>query len=142
LEEPLSESRPRVLIAGTPPAIDKLSAILGTGFEVLGAQSVGEALGRVDADIDLILCNVRFDDSRMFDFLQALKERPHRAPVICCRVFPPKFSPPVRQAIDMAVKALEVTEFVDLQELEQQLGGAPAGEKLRELVQAHLPAHS
>lgn len=62
-----------MLIAGTQQAIEVLQGVLGRDFEVLSATSIHEALYLLVPRVDLILCNVRFDDSRMFEFLHALQ---------------------------------------------------------------------
>jgi hypothetical protein len=139
VEAVVNDIRPRVLLAGTAEAIEKFQALLGAEVEIIPARSVREALACADGDIDLILCNVRFDDSRMFDFLQALNKRPaaRRAPVICCRVLLHTL-PGVHHAVEMALEALGVAAFVDLAKLAQRDGAAAAEEKLREIVMAHL----
>jgi hypothetical protein len=131
--------RRRVLVAGTQDAIDAARAALGEELELAAAYSVAEALQQVAGGVELVLCNVRFDDSRMFDFLQALNKRPaaRRAPVICCRVLLHTL-PGVHHAVEMALEALGVAAFVDLAKLAQRDGAAAAEEKLREIVMAHL----
>jgi response regulator RpfG family c-di-GMP phosphodiesterase len=78
----------RVLVAGTQDVVDAARAALGEDLELAAAYSVAEALKHVEGGVDLVLCNVRFDDSRMFDFLGALNAMPRarRLPVVCCRV--------------------------------------------------------
>ena len=94
MEAVVNDMRPRVLLAGTAEAIDKFQALLGAEVEIIPARSVREALARADGDIDLILCNVRFDDSRMFDFLGALQEGAYRhVPVVCFRNEPGSLQP-------------------------------------------------
>lgn len=66
-------SKPRVLIAGTRQAVDVLSKVLGNDFELLSATSIAAALERLEEGVELVLCNVRFDDSRMFEFIHALR---------------------------------------------------------------------
>src|ERR1051325_11452563 len=69
--------RPRVLIAGTHRAIELLEELLRDHAEIVGARSVRDALERLDdGEYDTIACNVRFDESRMFEFLQGVRERP------------------------------------------------------------------
>jgi len=63
---------PRMLIAGTQDAIDLVRAVLEKDVQLVPALSVEAAVRGLGPNIHLILCNVRFDDSRMFDFLDAL----------------------------------------------------------------------
>jgi hypothetical protein len=132
--------RARVLLAGTQQAIDTLHSIFGDELELIDARSIDEALARLDGGIDLIICSVRFDESRMFNFLQALHERSDARgiPVICCRTAPEALSREVRRAVEMALQALGVGTFIDLAALREQFDESIAGETLRQLAAAQL----
>jgi hypothetical protein len=132
--------RRRVLVAGTQDAIDAARAALGEELELAAAYSVAEALQQVAGGVELVLCNVRFDDSRMFDFLGALNAVPgaRRVPVICCRVARSPISGGARRGIELALEALGVLAFLDLHELESRDGPAAARAALRGMVMAHL----
>jgi hypothetical protein len=132
--------RRRVLVAGTQDVIDAARAALGEELELAAAYSVAEALQQVGAGVELVLCNVRFDDSRMFDFLGALNAMPgaRRVPVICCRVARSPISGGARRGIELALEALGVLAFLDLHELEIRDGPAAARAALRGMVMTHL----
>jgi hypothetical protein len=132
--------RRRVLVAGTQDVVDAARAVLGGELELVTAYSVAEALREVEGGVELVLCNVRFDDSRMFDFLGALNTMPHprRVPVICCRVARSPISAGSRRGIELALEALGVLAFLDLHELESRDGPAAAQAALRAMVMAHL----
>jgi hypothetical protein len=129
-----------VLVAGTREAVDSAQAALGGEFELLTAYSVAEALERVESGVELVLCNVRFDDSRMFDFLGALKANPpaRAPPVVCFRVMRSRMSVGARRGIELALEALGVAVFLDLYELEQQHGAEAAQAALRAAVARYL----
>lgn len=133
-------ARPRVLVAGTRQGIASIREVLGEAAEMVGAQSVAEALREVDKGVDLIICNVRFDDSRMFDFLGALGERStaRGVPVICCRVLHRPLSEGARRAIALALEALGVAEFVDMQAIEEEQGIDAARQALRRAALSRL----
>lgn len=133
-------SRRRVLVAGTQDIIDTALAVLAGEMELVPAYSVAEALNRIESGVDLVLCNVRFDDSRMFDFLGALNAMPaaRRVPVICCRVLRTPMSAGARRGIELALEALGVVAFVDMHELEREQGAAAAQAALRGVVVTHL----
>jgi len=132
--------RRRVLVAGTQEVVDAARTALGDELELAAAYSVAEALREVQGGVDLVLCNVRFDDSRMFDFLGALNAMPpsRRVPVICCRVARAPLSGGSRRGIELALEALGVAAFLDMHELEQRDGLAAAQAALREAVMARL----
>lgn len=130
----------RVLVAGTQEVVDAARAALGGELELTAAYSVSEALKEVEGGVELVLCNVRFDDSRMFDFLGALNAMPAaaRVPVICCRVERRAMSAGARRGIELALEALGVRRFIDLHELESRDGLEAGHSALREAVFAHL----
>jgi len=133
-------SRPRVLVAGTQDVIDTAQAVLGDEMELIPAYSVAEALNRVQSGINLVLCSVRFDDSRMFDFLGALSAIPaaRGVPVICCRVARSPMSGGARRGIELALEALGVVAFLDMHDLELRQGATAARAALHQVVMAHL----
>jgi hypothetical protein len=133
-------SRPRVLVAGTQEVIDAAYAVFGSELQLTTAYSVAEALRQVERGVDLVLCNVRFDDSRMFDFLGALNAMPpaRQMPVICCRTQRTPMSGGSRRGIELALEALGVVAFVDMHDLEQKYGEPAAQAALRDAVMRHL----
>src|ERR671936_190612 len=86
-------TKPTVLVAGTMPAITTVRALLGTEVDTIAARSLDEARRALQTHPDVILCNVRFDESRMLDLLQAAKEEvaTRDTPFVCLRLSP---SPP------------------------------------------------
>lgn len=131
----------RVLVAGTQDAVDTARAALGGELELAAAYSVAEALKEVEGGVELVLCNVRFDDSRMFDFLGALNAMPRarRLPVVCCRVARSPVSAGARRGIELALEALGVLAFLDMHEVETRDGPEAAQAALRATVMAHMP---
>lgn len=132
-----SRKRPRVLVAGTVDAIEILVAALQDAAEVVAAQSVKEALAQLDAaEFDTIACNVRFDESRMFEFLQAVMERKlaHAVRIVSFRAERGALKQSTRTAIRNALEALGVERFVDLSQLRAEYGHEVAMEALRKIV--------
>ena len=134
---PEGSSRPRVLVAGTADAIEALAFALGDDAELVPAESVREALARLDAGpIDTIACNVKFDESRMFEFLQAVMLRQQERPVriVAFRIDRRPLSASIRNAIQNALEALGVARFIDLAQVRARDGDAVALETLRKIV--------
>lgn len=135
-------SRRRILVAGTSEAIEMLAALLHEDADLVAARSVQEALSRFDAEpFDTVACNVRFDESRMFDFLQALRERPagRRVHIVCFRLTGETLPPGIRSAIANALEALGVPVFLDLPQLSASSGAEVALEVLRQVVAGPPP---
>jgi hypothetical protein len=128
-------SRPRVLVAGTADAIEALVETLRGAAEVVPAESVKEALGELDrGPFDTIACSVRFDESRMFEFLQAVMDRGLAVRIVAFRLDDSALSNSIRSAIRAALEALGVERFVDLSQLRAEYGEDVALETLRKTV--------
>ena len=120
-------------------AIKRVQHLLGPEVDYLPAGSMDDALHSFDAHPDMIVCNVRFDESRMLNLLQAAKESPatRDTPFLCLRVasVPPRW----KKGIEVAVLALGAVAFLDLTALEKDLGRSAAEQELRRIVLSHLP---
>ena len=137
----MAPRKPRVLVAGTELAIETCGRLFGESVELIAARSVEEALERLDPSIELIISSVRFDESRMFDFLEALRAMRARcpAPVLCCRMVPRPLSATMYHSIETAALALGVKAFLDMDTEIRQRGEAEAERRLRSLICTHLP---
>ncbi|MGQ0655635.1 MAG: hypothetical protein ACT4P4_25815 [Betaproteobacteria bacterium] len=127
---------PRILLAGTSDAIEALSGVLQNDAELVTARSVREALELFDPRIDVVVCNVRFDESRMFDFLLALRQKPggEKVRVVSFRIEGAELSPRMRSSIRSALEALGVDTFVDVPSLAQQFDRQIALETLKQII--------
>lgn len=132
--------RPRILVAGTQHAFDLCARVLGEEADLLCAASLREALRKIDESVALVVCSVRFDESRMFEFLHALQLHPtaKEIPVICVRTGHAPLSATTYDAISAATEALGVHDFLDMHGLSQRLGEAAADETLRRAVRMRL----
>jgi hypothetical protein len=130
--------KPRLLVAGTSPAIETVRHLFGAEAECIPARSLRDAIHGLAMRPDAILCNVRFDDSRMFDLLEAAKAQlvARETPFVCFRLDPLPAS--WRRCIEVAVLAVGATAFVDLSALERERGRDAAERQLREIVLASL----
>jgi CheY-like chemotaxis protein len=136
----MAAAKPRVLVAGTELAIATCGRILDDDAQIIAVRSVAQALERLEPAPDLIISSVRFDESRMFDFLEALREQRKRcpAPVLCCRIVHKPLSPAIYQSIETAAEALGVKAFFDMDTEIRRHGAAEAERRLRSLIRAHL----
>lgn len=131
---------PRVLMAGTRDASEVVRLALGGEVEFVQAFSVEEALNQATSGIDLVVCNLRFDNSRMFDFLGALRQGEQRhLPVVCLRSYQALLPPSTQKVIEMALGALGVNAYLDLPAIAHERGMDAAFAELRAAVLAELP---
>ena len=132
-------SKPKLLVAGTPMAIKTVQHLVGSEVDYLPAGSMDDALHGFEKHPDMIVCNVRFDESRMLNLLQAAKESPatRETPFVCVRLAP--MPPAWKKGIEVTVLALGAIAFVDLSSLEKDVGREAAEQQLRRLVLSHLP---
>ena len=129
--------RPRVLVAGTTDAIEMVSEVLRDQAELVAARSVNEALQLLgERRFDSVACNVRFDESRMLEFLQLMREIPtgRDVRVVCFRAVGADLSRSTRNAIAAALEALGVGIFLDLPRMRAEYGSEVAEEILRQLI--------
>src|SRR5207237_3519513 len=81
----------RVLVAAQPGASAELVRLLDDTLELVPAYTRNDAFRVLEHEaggIQLILATIAFDDSRMIEFLQAVKAHPQHAriPFVCTRV--------------------------------------------------------
>lgn len=128
------------LVAAQPSAFRVLEPMLADIVQVTPAHTIPDAikiLERTDQKITLIVCTVAFDESRLCDFLQAVKnnKRTSRIPFIGCRVLASVLSDDSMDRLKQVCRSLGAADFVDLARVEKQL----APPLLRTLVMKYLP---
>ena len=122
-------------MAGTADAVEAVRDALRGEAEVVAAYSVKEALALFDeGGFDSVACNVRFDESRMFEFLQAVMERSRGVRMVAFRVGATVMPATSRTAIRNALEALGVQRFVDLIQIGDEYGDDVALETLRKII--------
>jgi hypothetical protein len=108
----------KVLVADVPEMHDRIRECL-PGHELVFASSMAQAMVALRHDgFSLIVIGVHFDESRMFELLTHIRSLPiyKDAAVICVQGLEQTLPEPVRHTVDMAVKALGGTAFVDLRD--------------------------
>jgi len=134
----LASPRSRILLACTRDGAEILrQALACLDAEITCAYSKDEALARVDC-VDVVVCSLRFDESRMLDFVaQVVRERP-RLPLVCCQVTDSDLPEPSLDAAFCVAAHLGAVAVMSLPELARREGRARAEESLRRAVLAHL----
>jgi DNA-binding NarL/FixJ family response regulator len=134
------ESRSRVLVASQPAAWRRLQPMLEPLVDALPVHTTEAAFRALDHDgIDLILCTVAFDDSRMIDFLQAVKRKvPAGAiPFVCTRLLPGVLNDNLVENTRTVCLQCGAAAFVDVAKDQEK---APM--VIREVLLTHLPRKS
>lgn len=115
---------------------------LQSKHDVLPCLTLGAAKATLlKEDIDLVMCGVYFDESRMFDLLRFAKSHPSidAIPILCVKATPDRLGSTFLQAADIAARSLGASEFVDFSEWLLQLGENKAFEQLHDTIQKLLP---
>jgi hypothetical protein len=106
----------RILTAVNPDTAERISRIL-QGHELVIVQTIEAAEAQLDTDgFELIFVGARFDESRMFDFLDFLRNHVEhrRIPIAAAVVIPTKMTPESLKGMSHAVKIYGASLFMNL----------------------------
>lgn len=108
------------------------SSVAGVGLELVPCVTLETAKAKAHDRIDLVLCGLHFDESRMFDFLRFMKADPalKSIPFLCIKSLEGKLEPTYSESIRIATQALGAEGFFDLWELNKKLGREDALHKI------------
>jgi hypothetical protein len=115
-------NKPCILLASSPEAKIPLSNALADTYTLLPCHTQTQAISILNersSDIALILCTLRFDDSRMYDFLQYVKsnEQARAKPFVCLTVTRSALGVQdkqfINEALEKLVKGFGGTAFID-----------------------------
>jgi hypothetical protein len=126
--------RKSILLAVAPAATATLTSILEADFALTVSTTLADARERLrPTRIDLVLCGLYFDESRMFDLLRYAKADPVTAciPFFCINPTATTLPSTLLQSVEISSKALGAQEFIDLPTWQSRLGMDPAHTKLR-----------
>jgi hypothetical protein len=108
----------RVLVADVPEMDERIRHCL-PGHELLFVRTMREALATLRHDsFSLVVIGVHFDESRMFELLTHVRSLSvyDDVPVVCVQGLRFIVPEPAMKTVDMAVKVLGGTAFVDLRD--------------------------
>ena len=119
----------RVLIAAQPAAAAVLQRMLEGIADSVATHSRADAFTALDQDaasIALIISTVAFDESRMIDFLQAVKREPamRDIPFLCMRVLPTVLSDSLIGQVGAVCRDCGAVDMLDIATLGDQEGQA------------------
>ena len=115
--------RHRVLIASQPEAWVVVKRMIGEVVDLVPVHTMAKAfqvLERDAASIDLILCTIAFDESRMIEFLQVVKRQPtmRNVPFLGVRVLASVLSDDSVGRVGTACKNCGAVDLLDLGRLD------------------------
>ena len=107
----------RVLVAARPSVWPEVRAMLDDLVDLVPVHTPGDALRMLERErIDLVLVTVAFDESRMIEFVQAVKAdaSAREIPVLCARVVRGLMRDSLLGATRDACKACGAVDLVDV----------------------------
>ena len=114
-------SRTRVLVACTGSAQEVLAQVLSGWADWSVVYTLEAALRGLDQHPDLVVCTMRFDDSRMLDLAAEIAHRGD-VPLFCCRVGESELPEHSLAAAVIAAQNLGAVAFVDFPHLVREIG--------------------
>jgi CheY-like chemotaxis protein len=130
--------RQRALVTAQLPAWTRLERLVSPVVDLIHAHTSDEAFNTLEREpIDLIICTIAFEDSRMMEFLQAVKRTPSASiPFICCRALPGVLSDNMVEHMREACVQCGAVALVDIAKLDDD----KARSVLKSAVTASLPS--
>ena len=120
----------RVLVACTDSALGILARALDGWADWKPVYTLDAALRALDTHPDLVVCTLRFDDSRMLDLAAEIAHR-GGVPMLCCRVGVGELPEHSLAAAVIAAENLGAIGFVDFPRLVGESGTDAAVERFR-----------
>jgi CheY-like chemotaxis protein len=128
----------RILVADIPESDRRLSEVLN-GHALAFARTLSEAQRLLtQAEFDLIVIGVQFDDSRMFDLVRHVRSSGQgKPPVACVRIH--RFVSPALsiEGLELAAEAATCNVFIDFTKYpDDERGNAEVRQRLEALLTA------
>jgi CheY-like chemotaxis protein len=132
------EVRQRAMVAAQLAAWARLQPLLDPLVDTVHVQTLHDAFETLDRErIDLIICTVAFEESRMIELLQAVRRTASAAsiPFVCCRALPSVLSDNMVEHMRAACIQAGADALVDIAKLDHD----KAQSVLKSAVTACLP---
>ena len=140
------EMRHRVLIASQPAAWVVVKRMLGEVVDLVPVHTMAKAfqvLERDAASIDLIICTIAFDESRMIEFLQAVKRTPTmgNVPFLSVRVLASVLSDDLVGRVGSVCKDCGAVDLLDVGRLDDRAAQTALITAVRQHATPRPPKH-
>lgn len=129
-----------LLSATIPGNVNLIRAIYGKYFNLIVVTRMPDAVSAMDKGVDLIMCNVHFDDGALYDLLRIAKVHPlaRSTPFFVVDASHTMSSPAIRHSIEIASKALGADMVIDMARWRHSMGEEAATTKVLGLVQEYV----
>lgn len=116
------------------------NSLSGKNFQIIPCVTLEAAIARAYDQVDLILCGLHFDDSRMFDLLRSVKATPalRHIPFLCVKTTEGVLEPTFYESVRIATRALGAADFVDLSESANEQGAEQAVRRITRYIDSVL----
>jgi hypothetical protein len=114
----LAKGMAKILVADVPEMDERIERCL-PGHELVFVRTLAQGMATLRHDgFGLVVIGLHFDESRMFELLTHVRSLPayDDVPVVCVQGLELLIPEPMMRTVDMAVKALGGTAFVDLRD--------------------------
>jgi len=117
-----------VLVAATADGLKPLRRSLAGRAALLPVYEMNAVGVMLDEPIDIVLCSIHFDQSRMFELIRLVKSRRPDLPVVCCCILHTQLSEEGLRSMAVAARQIGAADIIDL----RSLGSDPVagGERL------------
>lgn len=132
--------KPRILVADLSAGVATIRSVLDSAADFVHAATIREAAQLLGNGVEIILCGIHFDESRMFDLLRMVKaDVQHcRTPFLCFRDLESDLAPALFESLEISCRALGAERFVDLYTLKKKFGVNKADEEFRRIILSYL----
>ena len=113
------------------------TSVTGTEMLLVPCVTLEMAKEVVHDNIDVILCGLHFDDSRMFDLLRFVKADPtlRTIPFLCIKTLEGEVEPTFNESVRIATKALGAVGYFDLAAKIGKVGHDHAKSEISEYIE-------
>lgn len=125
----------RLLVCTVPEMFDTARKSLGHHYDCQFSLTVNDACTHLNAKPHAILCNVHFDDGRLFDFLLYVKAHPHgRTVPIIVSQSRSTLTPLMMKGIEAASRTIGIDAFIEIFEWTQAYGLEESNMRVRATI--------
>jgi CheY-like chemotaxis protein len=140
--EPLMQEPQRVLIAARPEVWEVIQPMLKDEVHLTTAHAMADAFRVLESEkIDLIISTIGFEESRMIEFLEAVKASIFASiPFLCARGLPGMIRDALIPTMRDACKACGAVDFIDVARLAPDRAKAALRAAVAACLQHKAPA--